>query len=133
MKQALAASIGKAARDARDRLGITQEDAAERIGVSVEFFSRIERGISLPSVITFARMAIVLGVSADKLIGRSEINGSTSLGWVPAPPEDPPELRSLFRRLRKATPLTLRLVRTIVSEMDKQSRGGGESDPDAPP
>ncbi|HEX9288066.1 MAG TPA: helix-turn-helix transcriptional regulator [Anaeromyxobacteraceae bacterium] len=51
---------------------LTQEDAAERAELSLEFFSRIERGATLPSVPTLARLASVLNVSADELLGREK-------------------------------------------------------------
>ncbi|MEM9491193.1 MAG: helix-turn-helix transcriptional regulator, partial [Myxococcota bacterium] len=63
MNRELAKSIGVAARQARKALHLTQEDAAERINVSSEFYARIERGTSLPSIITFARIVSTLGVS----------------------------------------------------------------------
>lgn len=83
MDKQLAKSIGAAARRARKALELTQEDAAERIGVSVEFYARIERGNSLPSVPTFVRIANSLGVSADTLIGRTPAEDSEAPAWRP--------------------------------------------------
>lgn len=61
--------VGRAAHEARKALHITQEDAAQRMNVSVEFYARIERGEALPSLPTFVKMVVALGVSADALLG----------------------------------------------------------------
>lgn len=125
MDKELAESIGTAARSARTSLKLTQEDAAERIGVSAEFYARIERGNALPSVPTLARISTSLGVSADSLLGRSPPDGGEQSAPAPAqppapaPPADGPELRRLARRLRKASPVTLRLVALLVKELER--------------
>lgn len=125
MDKELAKSIGAAAREARKSLGLTQEDAAERIGVSAEFYARIERGNALPSVPTFARISAALGVSADTLLGlrgsdiaERDFDGQPT--WASAsPPSDSPEIRRLVRRLRRASPATLRLVTMLVKELER--------------
>lgn len=124
MDKELAQSIGVAAREARKALELTQEDAAERIGVSAEFYARIERGNALPSVPTFARISAALGVSADILLGlhkneEYELNSDGQRGWAAAPPTDSPEIRRLVRRLRKASPTTLRIVTMLVKELER--------------
>ena len=124
MNKELAKSIGRVAREARKALQLTQEDAADRIQVSVEFYARIERGTSLPSIGTFARISSALGVSADAMLGSHPALagvGGTAAGWVPAPPTDSPELRRLMRRLRKARPSVLRLVTMLIKELDENS------------
>jgi transcriptional regulator with XRE-family HTH domain len=68
-KEHLGIVIGKAAREARMALGLTQDTVAERINISAEFYARLERGSVKPSVDTLARMVAVLGVSADMLLG----------------------------------------------------------------
>lgn len=118
MNKDLAKSIGTAARAARKALQLTQEDAAERIDVSVEFYARIERGTSLPSIETFARIVSALGVSADALLGRP-VTGLPEVSWTPAPPTDSPEMRRVTRRLRKAKPSTVRLVNLLLKELDR--------------
>ncbi len=69
MHNELAITIGTAVRQARHALGLTQEQVAEKLGVSVEFCSRIERGVALPSLTTFVRLAAVLRVDGNTLFG----------------------------------------------------------------
>ena len=131
MNKDLAKCIGNAAREARKRLGLTQEDAAERINVSVEFYARIERGNSLPSIGTFAGIVVALGVNADALLGRQPVQAqlpATPPAWAPEPPSDGPELRRLTRRLRKASPGTLRLVNQLVKEIDRIAAANDSED-----
>lgn len=121
MNKELAKTIGLAARQARKALRLTQEDAAERIHVSVEFYARIERGTSLPSILTFARIVTALGVSADALLGRQPITTQSNAlqgPWTPEPPSDSPDIRRLLRRLRKAPASTLRLVNLLIKEIE---------------
>jgi transcriptional regulator with XRE-family HTH domain len=66
----LAQTIGKVARAARKARRLTLEDAAERLGLTAEFYARIERGYSLPSTASLAQMVTALDVSADVLIGK---------------------------------------------------------------
>lgn len=94
MNKELAKTIGTSARIARKALRLSQEDAAERINVSVEFYGRIERGASLPSILTFVRIAGALKVSADYLLG-------AKVSWVPTEDEDSPEVKLVLDRWRK--------------------------------
>lgn len=131
MDKALAQSIGKAARKARLSLGLTQEDAAERIGVSVEFYSRIERGAALPSLATFVRMAYVLNLSSEVMIGRRKAeDGEFQLSPDLLPPqrEERPEVRRVIRRLRNASPGTLRFVAMLLKEMEQVQSEGRKGD-----
>jgi transcriptional regulator with XRE-family HTH domain len=127
MNKELAKSIGTAARQARTALELTQEDAAERIEVSVEFYARIERGNSLPSVPTLARIAGVLGVSADALLGRTAFVPGGGPAWMHVtPPTEAPEIRRIMRMLRRASPGTLRLVTMLLKEIERHTQGDAE-------
>src|SRR5712692_2086864 len=107
----LAKRIGSAARAARRARSLTQQDAAELIGVSAEFYGRIERGRTLPSVPTLVRIAAALDVPTDALVGRMGPQGVTPrLEPNPSSASMSPELRSLVRRLRRLPPRTLRLL-----------------------
>lgn len=119
MNKELAKAIGATARQARKHLQLTQEDTAERIDVSVEFYARIERGTSLPSILTFARIASALGISADAMLGRHSAITSTGANWTPAPMSENPEIRRLLRRLRQAEPSALRLVNILLKELER--------------
>ena len=61
----------------RKGLGLTQEDLADRVGVSRQSVSKWETGESLPDMAKLVQLADALGVSTDALCGRvpvEEIN-----------------------------------------------------------
>lgn len=60
--------IGKRIRECREKEGVSQEKLAELVSLSPHYLSAIERGIKLPSLETFIRIANQLGVSADTLL-----------------------------------------------------------------
>ena len=90
MDDQLAAVIGGAARQAREALGLTQDQVAERLDVSVEFYSRIERGVTLPSLQTFVRLVEVLQADSNTLLG---IEPAHAAALPPASPGEPLERR----------------------------------------
>ncbi len=61
-------SLGSNLRDARERLGLTQEEVADRSGVHPTEVSRIEAGKRDPRVSTVERLAQALGVKAGELL-----------------------------------------------------------------
>ena len=61
-------SIGKRIRACREEKGWSQEEFAERIGLSVTYTGMIERGERVPKLETFIRIANTLGTSADVLL-----------------------------------------------------------------
>jgi transcriptional regulator with XRE-family HTH domain len=111
--QHLMRTIGRAARQARRARKMTQEDAAARVGVSTQFYGRIERGDALPSVTTLRRMAEVLGVYADALLA-----GGVPAGRA-AEPGDGPQLRRVVRSLRRTTPAVMAAVERILDALDE--------------
>ena len=65
-------------RQARKREGLSQEEFAERIGVTQQMVSKYESGIKLPSLSTLSDIADVLNCSVDGLLGREKfINRNT--------------------------------------------------------
>ncbi|QSQ12057.1 helix-turn-helix transcriptional regulator [Myxococcus landrumensis] len=115
MNEELANTVGRAARVARSRLGLTQADVAERVGIAMDVYSRMERGRVLPSVTTLRRMCQVLGLDANVLLGLRE--AVPEVGVAPAVEpraEDPPSLRRLVRTLRALEPEELRSVKRVV-------------------
>ncbi|HEY5374160.1 MAG TPA: helix-turn-helix transcriptional regulator [Polyangiaceae bacterium] len=126
MQTDLGKTIGQAARHARAALDLTQADAAERIGISTEFYARIERGGAMPSVPTLAKMAEELDIAVDTLLGRGSNSppSRSKLTRARTPnqsKQESPELRRLFRRLRGAPQKTLRLVSLLVAAMAEAS------------
>lgn len=51
--------------DARKKAKLTQEELAKRIGTDKSYISRIEKGLTVPSVATFYRIINALGLSIE--------------------------------------------------------------------
>jgi transcriptional regulator with XRE-family HTH domain len=66
---ALRAAMGVRIRLAREGRGWSQEHLAERVGVGAEMLGRYERGVRFPSHLTLVRLARVLGLTTDALLG----------------------------------------------------------------
>jgi transcriptional regulator with XRE-family HTH domain len=117
----LATTIGGRTRLARTRLALTQADAAERVGISTEFYARIERGGTMPSVPTLVKIATELETSADELLGLA--GTSERAAGAPAKPPrgatESVEMRRLIRRLRGASPATLRLLGLVAKAINR--------------
>jgi transcriptional regulator with XRE-family HTH domain len=121
MAKKLATRLGESARAARQRLGLTQEDVAERVGIATEVYGRLERGNMLPSVPTFRKLCAVLSLSADEALGlASEGEGS----WRPPPPSpetsETAELRRLLRRARQLDRSSLRVLSLVAAHLGEK-------------
>ncbi|RYZ36460.1 MAG: XRE family transcriptional regulator [Myxococcaceae bacterium] len=108
--------FGAAARDARMRLGLTQADVAERVGIAMEVYSRMERGRMLPRAQNLRRLCDVLAVSADVLLGVG-VGPSPVASRAPRHEEDSADLRRLMRTLRALDPQRLKAVSRVVKAM----------------
>ncbi|GHT25283.1 transcriptional regulator [Bacteroidia bacterium] len=62
-EDAYAFYAGQVLLDARKNARLTQNELANRIGADKSYISRIEKGITIPSVATFYRVANALGLS----------------------------------------------------------------------
>lgn len=65
-------SLGEALQTARKKAGLTQQELCQRAGLSYSTLAKIERGaIKAPSIFTIHRIAAVLGVTLNELVGES--------------------------------------------------------------
>lgn len=61
--------MGKRVRETRRRLGLTQEQLAEQVGISASFMGHIERGTRVASLETLVGLCNELGVTPQYLLG----------------------------------------------------------------
>ena len=66
--RAIRARLGAALRTMRERRRLTQEQLAERSGLSYKFIGEIERGLGNPTIETLDRLAEALGVGVSELL-----------------------------------------------------------------
>lgn len=115
--------FGRRVNEARERVGLTQQQLAEKLGSSQRAIARWERdSIALRPDQLFV-LADVLGVSLDYLIGRSQDR-------QPAAKGPPGKLRLAFERAHKLPRheqnQIVKFVEACVNEYaSKASRTGG--------
>ncbi|WP_020112871.1 helix-turn-helix domain-containing protein [Rhodococcus sp. 114MFTsu3.1] len=64
----LAVAIGAAVRTRREVAGMSMRSLAASAGISQPFLSHVERGLSMPSMVTIYRLAAVLEVGPGELM-----------------------------------------------------------------
>lgn len=70
------ALVGRNFARIRAAAGLTQEEVADRAGVSQQYLSGLERGGRNPSIETLVRIAVALGVTHVELVAPdSEFSG----------------------------------------------------------
>ncbi len=115
----LTTTMSRRIRRARVHRGLTQWEVAERLGISETFFARIERGTARPTLPRFARLVMVLGVSADSLLnneGAIVYRDDRLLRW---PHDDASaEVRRIYRRLQNAPERLLELIAHILDALE---------------
>ena len=67
-KKQVNVEIGDRIKKAREQMNLTQEKLAEKINVSPQYVSDLERGVVGVSIPTFKNICIVLGVTSDYLL-----------------------------------------------------------------
>lgn len=67
-KEIILRSIGKRIQEYRQRIGLSQEQVAERAGISQNHVSRLEQGKHDPHFYTILQVAKVLNIPLDGLV-----------------------------------------------------------------
>lgn len=121
----LAPRIGNACRAARQKLQLTQEDVAERVGLATEVYGRLERGKMTPSVPTLRKLCLCLHLSADVALA---LDDTAELPPRPvSEEEESPDVRRLLRRARELPPervkILLRLATLFAQDASARSDG----------
>ena len=57
--------IGQRFKQCREKLGLTQEEFAKKMGVTINYISTIERGMTFPRCEKLVQLLNALGVPAD--------------------------------------------------------------------
>ena len=110
MSMDLPKRLGNRIRELRNRAGITQSQLAERVDISPEFMSRLERGLKAPSLDTADKIATALGISLSELFDFGEVQVGEKEELLMG-------LRSLLGDAELETvKLVVRVGRTIVRE-----------------
>ena len=94
--------LGRRVRKQRQLIGLTQQELAERIGVSTSFVGHVERGTRKASLETLVALSNALGVGVDYLLAGSLQNAPDE--------ENPPAAMDPNRRM---------VIREILSTLQE--------------
>ena len=78
-KKQINIEIGEQIRAAREQAYLTQEQLAEKIDVSVQFVSDLERGVVGISLTTLKKTCTVLGVTSDQILFGTSTSDQSSV------------------------------------------------------
>jgi transcriptional regulator with XRE-family HTH domain len=92
----VAKTVGATVRTARERLKLTQEEAAKRAGMSPPAFNRLERGGGDPRWSTVVKVARALGLTLDELMA-----GAVDRAVLAAPPIPNATVRAELRAAKR--------------------------------
>lgn len=86
-------TLGQRIAELRKKEGLTQEELAEKLGVSPQAVSKWENDISCPDIMSIPKIAKILGVSADTLL-----SGETAVPVSYVPEEKRKNIDDMFMR-----------------------------------
>ena len=86
-------TLGQRIAELRKKEGLTQEELAEKLGVSPQAVSKWENDISCPDIMSILKIAKILGVSADTLL-----SGETAVPVSYVPEEKRKNIDDMFMR-----------------------------------
>lgn len=70
--------LGKKIADRRNKLGWTQEFLAQQLDVETETISRMERGVTIPSLKTLEKLATIIDMTLSELFSNELTKGNNS-------------------------------------------------------
>lgn len=80
-------TIGKRIAACRKRLKLTQDQLAERLGVTAQAVSKWENDQSCPDIATLPKLAEIFGVSTDQLLGVETVHHAEVVSEDPQEPD----------------------------------------------
>ena len=75
-------SVGKTIKELRKSRGLTQEELAEKIGVTAQAISKWENEGGMPDISQIVPLAHAFGVSTDVLLGTGEVNKEENVSEI---------------------------------------------------
>ena len=99
MKDELQTIIGRNLRKYRISQGLTRDEIAEKVGISLTYYANLESGNRIMSVPILRKLADVLCTSTDALLYEDEKNA---------------QMRNMELLLKKQRPETVQLAEKIV-------------------
>ena len=71
----------KSLKDLRLSKGFVQRDIADKVGISIPFYSMVESGLRIPSLMCSKKISLLLGISLDEFYSLIEKNKNKDRRW----------------------------------------------------
>ncbi|MBN2527753.1 MAG: helix-turn-helix transcriptional regulator [Deltaproteobacteria bacterium] len=113
MPAKLEQNIGGRVAQFRETAGLTQDNLAEKVGVTIETISRLERGVSIPSIARLDTIANALGVELTDLLSTTEGKSKKAQALDALK-------RELTRRTTSDIEFIHKLARQVFAHMDSK-------------
>jgi transcriptional regulator with XRE-family HTH domain len=115
-------SLGERIREFRIKRGFTQNQMAEKLGMTESNFSSYERDKSVPPSEKLNRIALILDVSTDYLLGRTNDPTPYSDKSEDESPEFDEEVRALARDIQALESQNRELLKAMIKTMREQGK-----------
>ena len=102
--------IGARIKSARNKQGLTQEQMAERLDVTIGYVSQVERGITKISLDLLGKIAMILECDIASLITQSAVNSDDYIA------------DEVMNNMRRLNGRDRRIVLSIIKSMLEDNR-----------
>ena len=116
--------VGRRIRTERLARGLTQTELADHLGLTFQQVQKYEKGVNRVGAGRLAKIADILGITAGRLLGADEIDGSTSTEESPVRLLNFPGAPQLLRAYVRIPDRDLR--RVVVALVEKMAGGSGK-------
>ena len=116
--------VGRRIRMERLARGLTQTELADHLGLTFQQVQKYEKGVNRVGAGRLAKIADILGITAGRLLGADEIDGSTSTEESPVRLLNFPGAPQLLRAYVRIPDRDLR--RVVVALVEKMAGGSGK-------
>lgn len=126
-------NIGKRIRNLREKKGMSREEFAKRLGLSYWAVSKYENGERNPDAETLNKIADILGVTVDYLLGRNN-NHSPHQRIIEAIQDDEEllefweelskrdDLKLLFKQVKPLKPESIKTIIRIIKAIEDEEQ-----------
>jgi len=74
--------VAESIKHCRTQAGLTQDEVGEKLQIGTEAISRIERGVTIPTMTRLAELADIFHCTLEDLIGHSSTRAQDQAGYI---------------------------------------------------
>lgn len=78
----LSKNVAKSIQECRESVGMTQDQVGEKFEIGTEAVSRMERGVTIPTITRLAELADIFKCTIDDLLGNSSTRSQDQADYI---------------------------------------------------